>query len=70
MEATSKKAGAKHEECKACGLKQNENTVIPATKTPKTGDESSLMLWFSLMILSAGTVLAVIFGKKKSKASK
>ncbi len=70
VEATSKKAGAKHEECKTCGLKQNENTVIPATKTPKTGDESNLMLWISLMILSAGTVLAVIFGKKKSKASK
>lgn len=70
MEATSKKAGTKHEECKTCGLKQNENTVIPATKTPKTGDESNLMLWISLMILSAGTVLAVIFGKKKSKASK
>ena len=70
VEATSKKAGTKHEECKTCGLKQNENTVIPATKTPKTGDESNLMLWISLMILSAGTVLAVIFGKKKSKASK
>lgn len=45
-------------------------TVLPAGNAPKTGDESSLMLWFSLMILSAGTVLAVIFGKKKSKASK
>ena len=45
-------------------------TVLPAGNAPKTGDESSLMLWISLMILSAGTVLAVIFGKKKSKASK
>ncbi len=36
----------------------------------RAGDESNLMLWISLMILSAGTVLAVIFGKKKSKASK
>ena len=70
QEATSKKAGVKHEECKTCGLKQNENTVIPATKTPKTGDSSNLMLWISLMILSAGTVFAVIFGKKKSKANK
>ena len=45
-------------------------TVLPAGNAPKTGDESNLMLWISLMILSAGTVLAVIFGKKKSKASK
>ena len=45
-------------------------TVLPAGNAPKTGDESSLMLWVSLMILSAGTVLAVFFGKKKSKANK
>ena len=68
--ATSTKAGVKHEECKICGLRRNENTVIPSTSTPETGDASNLTLWISLMILSAGATFAVSVKMKKSKMRK
>ena len=70
QEATATKPGTKHEECKVCGMKRNENTVIPAGTLPKTGDTFTLMLWISLLIVSAGAVLAVVLGKKKSESGK
>ena len=70
QEATATKPGVKHEECKVCGMKRSENTVIPAGTDPKTGDASGLMLWFALLIVSAGAVLAVIFARKKAKSGK
>ena len=71
QEATATKPGSKHEECKVCGMKRNENTVIPAGTTPKTGDTANVTLWIALLIVSAGAVLAaVILVRKKSKSDK
>ncbi len=77
-EATKDKDGSKHEECTVCGYKKNA-VKIPATgndkptdptkpadpKSPKTGDESNLMLWISLMVISAGAAGVLGVSRKK-----
>ena len=79
-EATATEKGCKHEECTVCGYKKAA-VEIPATgsgngsadqpgntSSPQTGDNSSLALWFAVLLVSGGvlTVLGII-SKKKSK---
>ena len=75
-------AGSKHEECKTCGYKKaavtiptttepskpNPDTGNDDTKSPQTGDNSNLALWFALMVASCGGILgAAFYGKKKKE---
>ena len=75
-EATATEKGSKHEECTICGYKK-EAVEIPVIGTPaeqggpddtdsaRTGDESDLMLWITLMILSGGAIGVMKYKKKK-----
>lgn len=73
QEATATEAGAKHEECTVCGYAKTA-IEIPATGTPsdtdtnspQTGDSSSIVLWFSVM-LAAGTALTgtALYNRKR-----
>lgn len=79
-EATATGKGSKHEECTVCGYKKaaveisatgsgNGSADQPGnTSSPQTGDNSSLALWFAVLLVSGGvlTVLGII-SKKKSK---
>lgn len=80
-EATAPAAGSKHEECKTCGYKKAA-VAIPAaaepskttpdtgnddTKTPQTGDNSNMTLWFALLFVSCGGVIGTtVYGRKKA----
>ena len=76
-EATATKKGSKHEECKVCGYKKAA-VEIPATGTstepgkptgpdsPQTGDNSNLMLWIALLLVSGGACTALTVKRKKS----
>ena len=81
-EATATEAGSKHEECTVCGYKKaavtiptttepskpNPDTRNDDTKSPQTGDNSHLALWFALMVASCGGILgAAFYGKKKKE---
>jgi len=54
-EATKTEVGYKHEECKICGAKRNENTVIPTT--PSTGDTIILIASIGAVFAVAGVVM-------------
>ena len=73
-EATKEEEGnTEHWYCKDCGKYYSDkdgekeiakaDTVIP--KVPQTGDESSNMLLFALLFLSAGALAAVVLSAKK-----
>ena len=76
-EATATQKGSKHEECKVCGYKKAA-VEIPATGTstepgkptgpdsPQTGDNSNLMLWIALLLVSGGACTALTVKRKKS----
>ncbi|MDO4313129.1 MAG: InlB B-repeat-containing protein [Eubacteriales bacterium] len=77
--ATEKKAGSKHEECTICGYKKDA-VAIPATAkssktsknktvSAKTGDNSPIIFWISL-ILIAGAGLYAALHYRKSKNSR
>lgn len=68
--ATETLAGSKHEECTVCGYAKAA-VEIPATGTgasdlPKTGDDSSALLWTALLLTSgAGLAGAYLFTRKR-----
>lgn len=68
-EATARLSGRRERECEVCGYVERDR--IPATHGPKTGDESSIGLWVTLLSLSAaavvGTVAYIGIKKKHSK---
>ena len=33
--------------------------------SPKTGDNSNMILWFGLLLVSSGTLIGTVIGKKK-----
>lgn len=58
---TATTSGKKHRECTVCGYAEKTVTIAPTDKDiPKTGDESPLLLWGTLCLLSAG-VLGVVW---------
>ncbi|MBE6608663.1 MAG: hypothetical protein E7633_08935 [Ruminococcaceae bacterium] len=66
-EATKSKDGVKHEECKHCGEKRNEGTVIE-----KTGN-GMLVFWIILivvLIVGAGVVVFAFIYKRKRAGAK
>lgn len=64
-EATSEKAGSKHEQCKICG-DQKEAVEIPALTS--TGDTSNWMLWTALLAFSgAGLLGAAVYIQKRKQ---
>ena len=60
-------AGSKERVCTKCGYKQV--VEIPAIGTPSTGDESNLVLWMALMVISACgmTLSCLMIPRKKGK---
>jgi hypothetical protein len=79
-EATAVEAGSKHEECTICGYKK-EATTIPATgaakptptpdldDVPKTGHNSSLWLWASLLLPTSGCLTGLVVYLRKRKTN-
>ena len=77
-EATATQKGSKHEECRVCGYKKAA-VEIPATGTPtepgkptdsdspKTGDNSNMILWIALLFISSGVVIGITVYSKKKK---
>ncbi len=66
-EATATEAGSKHEECTVCGY-EKAAVEIPATGTdsPKTGDDSDMMVWIAVMIsASVGLTAAGLHNRKR-----
>ena len=82
-EATATEKGSKHEECTVCGYKKAA-VDIPATgsgdgsadqpnkpgntSSPQTGDNSSLALWFPIMLISGGAVIGTTVAAKRKDA--
>ncbi len=66
-EPSTTEEGLKHEECE-CGDRRNENTVIPKTENPQTGDSytPSIVL---MMILSVGIGTFGVSALKRKKNS-
>ncbi len=66
---TERLSGRRERKCEVCGYVERDR--IPATHGPKTGDESSMGLWVTLLSLSAaavvGTAAYVGIKKKHSK---
>ena len=64
-EPTERLSGRRERECTVCGYIDRDR--IPATHGPKTADESNLVLWATLLSLSAvaATGTAVYMGYKK-----
>ena len=49
-------------------LCKEAKTTVPDGKTPQTGDNSNLALWFALLLASGGAgILAAVYGRKKSR---
>lgn len=68
-EAGYDKAGAKHKECTVCGqvLANEEISAIQSPKetaAPQTGDNNNIVLYVSMLLLSAAGLLAVISKKR------
>lgn len=68
-EPTERLSGRRERECTVCGYIDRDR--IPATHGPKTADESNLVLWVTLLSLSAvattGTVAYMGYKKKHNK---
>ena len=67
--------------CKYCGYQENvteyrvtyyySNGTAKPTDSPKTGDNSSLALWFALLLANGGAVTATtIYGRKNKRSVK
>ena len=73
-EATTTAAGLKHEECSVCGYKRSENTVIDKVPTnttaPQTGDSSHMILWVSVLVMSASALIVIMSISIKKKRSR
>ncbi len=69
-EATATEAGSKHERCTVCGY-EKATVGIPATGAdiPQTGDNSHLLVWIMLALLSGGAVLTLSIRNRKKKES-
>lgn len=64
---TATTSGKKHRECQVCGYAEKAVTIAPTDKDiPKTGDESPLLLWGTLCLLSAG-VLGIVWLPRRKK---
>lgn len=74
-EAGYDKAGAKHKECTVCG-QVLVNEEIPAIQSlekpasPQTGDNNNMVLYVSMLLLSAAGLLAVISKKRRVRLIK
>lgn len=74
-EADYDKAGAKHKECTVCG-QVLVNEEIPAIQSlekpvsPQTGDNNNMVLYVSMLLLSAAGLLAVISKKRRVRLIK
>ena len=80
-EATATETGSKHEECKTCGYKKAAVTIPETTepsesdpgtgnddtKSPQTGDNSNMALWFALLFVSCGGVIGMTVYSKRKK---
>lgn len=67
--ASAKEAGIKHEECTVCGY-EKAAVEIPAAGTstsPKTGDDSNIALWISLILVSGTALTGVVLYSRKKK---
>ena len=42
-------------------------TITPPPDVPQTGDNSSLMLWFALLLVSGGAVIGTAVTEKKKR---
>ncbi|HIW73019.1 MAG TPA: hypothetical protein H9684_01715 [Firmicutes bacterium] len=72
-EATETEKGAKHEECSVCGY-EKAAVEIPATGTgatdpagPQTGETGSLLPWFILLFVSAGSLTGASLYARRRK---
>lgn len=65
---TVEKTGLKHEECKLCGEKRNEGTVIPKLQvTPGTGEMLTSDMFIAIVLLAvlSGTTVGLLVFKRK-----
>lgn len=81
--ATATKAGSKHEECTVCGyvkavveIPATETTKTPSTpsrdkgnvtNSPKTGDESNIAFWLTIMLAAGATLTGTVLYSRKKK---
>ena len=61
--ATTKQEGVKTYTCKDCGATETES--IPKLKTPATDDNSMILPFVLLLVLSATGIAVTVIGKKK-----
>lgn len=70
-ESTTTEKGSKEKTCSVCGHKVTEELPLAEAtdkdpSSPQTGDNSNLLLWFVLLMISAlGIVSTVVFKKKR-----
>lgn len=69
-EATEKENGSKHEKCKVCGY-EKAAIEIPAVENdnqkPQTGDNSNIILWVALILVSFGGFIGITAYNKMKK---
>lgn len=69
--ATTTEKGSKHEECEECGYQKEavEIPLLPTTNnnplSPITGDNSNLLLWATLLVITGLGATVTIVSKKK-----
>lgn len=72
-ESTTTEKGSKEKTCSVCGHKVTEELPLAEAtdkepSSPQTGDNSNLLLWFALLMVSAlGLVSTVVFKKKRAR---
>ena len=72
-ESTTTEKGSKEKTCSVCGHKVTEDLPLAENtdkepSSPQTGDNSNLILWFVLLMVSAlGIVSTVVFNKKRAR---
>ncbi len=72
-ESTTTEKGSKEKTCSVCGHKVTEELPLAEAtdkepSSPQTGDNSNLLLWFVLLMVSTlGIVSTVVFKKKRAR---
>ncbi len=61
-EPTTSEEGVKHEECKACGERQNEGTSVPSLGSPPTGDATLIV---ALLLAISATLTVALAARKR-----